>query len=447
MTQARNGEDSALRNARGAVRRGAIKMLALAVPCIAFLTFVGTWIASASVSTQPARSLYAAGIAAILSVPILALGHLSVRRLALSAEALADARQQRLDEDSRHREFASEVAEALDMAHTEPDALLVIERAFGAVLPDQPVELLLADNSHAHMSRMASTSPSGDPPGCSVSSPSDCPAARRARLHYFPDSESLNACPKLAGRSAGRSSALCLPVSVMGRTVGVIHTIGPVAAPLDRTAATDLQAIANQSGARIGMLRITAETQLQASTDSLTGLLNRRAFENSYLQVRDAGPVSAVVMADLDHFKKVNDTYGHDTGDRALRIFAETLRSCLRSRDLVSRRGGEEFALFMPGSNSAAAVTALHRVRAQFQVALRAGGLPTCTASFGVVEVSAGEDLDATLGRADVALFDAKRAGRDRIVVQDADGEGGLFAATASPDDAAVLVRTVPAGD
>ena len=93
----------------------------------------------------------------------------------------------------------------------------------------------------------------------------------------------------------------------------------------------DLTTLAKLAGARIGLLRVMAETQFQASTDTLTGLLNRRSFSEKDAAVPpDLYPV-AVAMADLDHFKTLNDTYGHETGDRALRLFARVLRDAFRT--------------------------------------------------------------------------------------------------------------------
>ena len=112
-----------------------------------------------------------------------------------------------------------------------------------------------------------------------VDSPDHCPAARRAQVQRFADSEELDACPKLRGRPEGAVSALCVPVSIMGRTVGVIHATGEQGASLIETTVQDLETLAKLAGARIGLLRVMAETQLQAATDSLTGLLNRRSFE------------------------------------------------------------------------------------------------------------------------------------------------------------------------
>jgi hypothetical protein len=144
------------------------------------------------------------------------------------------------------------------MAESEHEALQAIERGFAAVLPNQAVELLLADNSHAHLSRQAAWAPGGVPAGGQVASPQECPAARRSRVHEFPDSDAVNACPKLLDREQGRCSALCIPVSVMGRTVGVIHTVGEFGVPVDSASVQDLQSIGNQAGARLGMLRIRA---------------------------------------------------------------------------------------------------------------------------------------------------------------------------------------------
>jgi diguanylate cyclase (GGDEF)-like protein len=129
-----------------------------------------------------------------------------------------------------------------------------------------------------------------------------------------------------------------------------------------------------------------------------------------------------VAMADLDHFKDLNDTYGHETGDRALRLFAETLRRSLRDRNLICRHGGEEFALVLPECTTTDARAALEKVRVELVDALRAAGLPTYTASFGLVEANDGEDLEPAVRRADAALFEAKHTGRDRVVVHGFDG-------------------------
>jgi len=319
----------------------------------------------------------------------------------------------------QRQRFESRLANALDMAEGEPEVIDVIERSFAAVMPNAGAELLLADNSHAHLVRMAGVGPDGEPPCCSVDSPDRCPAARRAQVQIFHDSDDLDACPKLRARPQGRLSAMCVPVSIMGRTVGVIHATGEPGVAVADSQQHDLTTLAKLAGARIGLLRVMAETQLQASTDTLTGLLNRRSFSEQVASVpQHMHPVS-MAMADLDHFKALNDTYGHETGDRALRLFARVLRDSLRTSDIVSRYGGEEFAIAFPDCSAIDASRALDTVRAQLDAAITVGGLPKFTASFGVTDTEPGEELTAGLRRADDALLHAKREGRDRIVMHD----------------------------
>jgi diguanylate cyclase (GGDEF)-like protein len=404
------------------VLRTAVVQFAVATLLIGVVTFVALIISTAILPAASTALQAALGgaLAIVLVFPPSFTMYRAAMRQTRHDNDLAAAWEAQVASDVARRDFETQVAEAFEMAATEPDALLVVERSLRAALPKRPVEMLLADNSHAHLKRLVVVSDSGAAPGCGVDSPNDCPAARRSQALQFPDSDAVNACPRLNGRTDDGCSALCLPVSVMGRTVGVIHTIGPRKSTVDEAVVAQIQAIANQTGARLGMLRILEESQLQASTDGLTGLLNRRALEHQFRTTRPNHTQLAVAMADLDNFKTLNDTYGHETGDRALRLFAETLRTTLRADDIVCRHGGEEFALVLPGCSAHEASAMLERVREQLRRAALEAGLPSYTASFGVVGGDPLEDLEGLLRRADVALFEAKRTGRDRIVVNGA---------------------------
>jgi diguanylate cyclase (GGDEF)-like protein len=355
---------------------------------------------------------------------------LLARQLTEAVE-IADREAAQREVQARRQQFESRLANALDMAEGEPEVIDVIERSFASTVPEAPVELLLADNSHAHLLRMATASPTGNPPGCGVDSPDHCPAARRAQVQRFPDSEELDACPKLRGRPDGAVSALCVPVSIMGRTVGIIHATGEQHGAFAEDTVQDLETLAKLAGARIGLLRVMAETQLQAATDNLTGLLNRRSFEEQASALRRREPRMAVAMSDLDHFKALNDTYGHETGDRALRLFAGVLSESVRANDLVCRHGGEEFVIALPACTGEEVRGILDALRVRLEAALIVAGLPRFTVSFGVVEANHQEDLPSVIARADAALFQAKRDGRDQVVVHDSSG-----GATSAPEGA-----------
>ncbi len=154
-----------------------------------------------------------------------------------------------------------------------------------------------------------------------------------------------------------------------------------------------------------------------ARIDPLTGLLNRRAFlERCSLERsrvgRQAGPLSLALL-DLDHFKRVNDLYGHQTGDQALQGFARAVVRAMRSTDAVARTGGEEFAVLMPGTDGKTAVEVSERIRAEVAtVKLPEGNLTT---SIGVASWDGEETFENWFRRADQALYRAKNGGRDRV--------------------------------
>jgi diguanylate cyclase (GGDEF)-like protein len=154
----------------------------------------------------------------------------------------------------------------------------------------------------------------------------------------------------------------------------------------------------------------------------LTGLLNRRSFSSRVAAVPAHLYPVAVAMADLDHFKTLNDTYGHETGDRALRLFSRVLRDSLRASDILARYGGEEFAIAFPDCSAVDATRALNTMRSHLDAAITVGGLPKFTVSFGITEAEPGEEFGVVLRRADSALMVAKQQGRDRIVLHESVG-------------------------
>jgi diguanylate cyclase (GGDEF)-like protein len=184
--------------------------------------------------------------------------------------------------------------------------------------------------------------------------------------------------------------------------------------------------LASQAGIALENARLHERVQRQATTDELTGLVNRRRFlealETELERARLFETPLSLLLADLDDFKRVNDAYGHLSGDDALRIFAGLLEAHLRKVDLAGRLGGEEFAVLLPETGLDEAALAANRMRAALSDAplgLSNGAYVSLTASFGVAELVPGQSAQQLVSRADAALYVAKAAGKNRVSLAD----------------------------
>ena len=190
----------------------------------------------------------------------------------------------------------------------------------------------------------------------------------------------------------------------------------------------DWQARAEQMNKRIRELESAAQTmeaslsqkQQQASTDPLTGIANRMIYEQHIelicQRVRDEAAESCLLMLDIDHFKQINDRFGHAAGDRALRIVADQLKARLRADDLLARYGGEEFVVVLSGTNGDAGLRVANTLRTCIEtLSFRGQQQPvSITLSCGVTQVRPDDDPQRAFERADRALYQAKHSGRNR---------------------------------
>ena len=404
-----------VRNIDASLRTLAIESLRAIVGIL--IAFSVSWWISGALHLRSGFGGYA-GTAAIFVVAALAAltitSGLPIHH-ALAAQRSEIVRQQGLLQAAADgHQFNSDLHTALEMAEHESDVLQVIGRALDLV-SDGPGELLLADSSQAHLHQGAASVAHGAP-GCGVDTPWGCPAVRRGQILEFSDSQTLATCPHLQVRP-DPVSALCVPVTVLGTSTGVIHLTGPADEPLDATQHGRAEVLAIQTGARLGLLRALVTSEIAATTDSLTGQLNRRSLEEALRRLDNEQIPYAVAFADLDKFKVLNDTHGHAAGDRALRHFSTVAGAMVRTGDMVSRFGGEEFLLVYVGCDVTEAAPIVHRLRTALAESVVAAGVPPFTVSIGLADSSYATTAAAIIACADAALMTAKREGRDRLII------------------------------
>jgi len=223
---------------------------------------------------------------------------------------------------------------------------------------------------------------------------------------------------------AGRAeSLLAVPLRARNRTLGALVLTG-ARGVFDASSRRVLEILANQAAATIQLIKDKEQQRQLAVRDGLTGLYNRRAFGELLLAAianedRRPGGSLGLAILDLDHFKKLNDTYGHPAGDAALRSLARLLGQHLRKGDVAARYGGEEFVVILPGSDEERSMGAAERLRSALQkhrFVFEGARIPL-SASLGVAIWPAdGREPEALLAAADRALYAAKQAGRNRVV-------------------------------
>lgn len=174
------------------------------------------------------------------------------------------------------------------------------------------------------------------------------------------------------------------------------------------------------------MLRAKQQAEHIAKHDALTGLGNRRKFDEAFAveinRVQRHGGKLCIMMADIDHFKKINDRYGHSVGDEVLVRFGELLRLLMRPTDVVARIGGEEFVVLMPHTEISKAAATAERLRAYLAGRLVGPLKEPVTVSIGVAQLEKREDCESLLRRADRALYHAKRSGRNNVAAANPQG-------------------------
>jgi diguanylate cyclase (GGDEF)-like protein len=222
------------------------------------------------------------------------------------------------------------------------------------------------------------------------------------------------------GRPEAAGERIVFPLRTGDVDFGSLVLVGEA---FDGEAVETAASLAAQVTIALQNARLHAIVERQALLDGLTGLANRRSVEEKLraeaARARRFDDKVCLVLADLDDFKRVNDTYGHPVGDEALRLFAATLSATVREMDIAARWGGEEFALVLPGTDAQGGARLAERARAALEgCTLRVDGRDvTLTASFGVAALPPAGDPEELVSAADAALYEAKRTGKNRVMV------------------------------
>jgi diguanylate cyclase (GGDEF)-like protein len=278
--------------------------------------------------------------------------------------------------------------------------------------------------------RLESVAKWGVCPANQIFSPEECWALRRGCTHTHPGGRSALRCSHLIGEGP----SVCVPLIANGETVGTLaiqedDTLSPISDPdADSAASTRRRrlaaTVAEHIAVAVANLKLREALRLQAVRDPLTGLYNRRYMQefldHELHSARRKHRPLAVMMLDLDHFKRYNDNFGHSVGDRALAAVGEILLRSVRAEDVACRYGGEEFALILPECSLLQATVRAEEIRRRLkEYHAQSDHQPAdvLTVSIGVAAFDETTDrIDLLLKFADDALYQAKRAGRDRVV-------------------------------
>ncbi len=254
-------------------------------------------------------------------------------------------------------------------------------------------------------------------------SPDGCCGLRSGRMRWRRPGQSEVHCEHFAGKQP--ESYLCVPLVAHGDTLGMVYVecgSAGIAAMVDANLRA-LQQMVELASIRIAGLNLSTILEHQSIRDSLTNLFNRRfmeiALDRELRRARRHQKPLAVLMLDIDHFKQLNDTYGHEAGDAVLREVAVVMRQAVRSEDTICRYGGEEFVAILPelaADDALARAESIRQMVSELRLFHRGEALRKITISIGIAAYPQnGESLDQLLSLADRALYEAKHQGRNRV--------------------------------
>lgn len=251
-----------------------------------------------------------------------------------------------------------------------------------------------------------------------VSGPTNCPAIRSGRIFSVTSAADPVICPFMPF-AEGSGGYVCVPLVAGGEPMGALFMEPTLVSEVEPTF---VRAAADRVALSLANRRVLETAQVQATTDGLTGLHNRHFLQEQLRLLQSLaarhGQSYAAVALDVDGLKQVNDTFGHETGDLALRGFANTLKRTIRTSDIGVRTGGDEFLVLVPHGGLDDARILAERIREAVEFTGRSEPHTAVTVSAGVAAWRAGRTAEQVLEVADAMLYAAKRAGKDRVMAE-----------------------------
>jgi diguanylate cyclase (GGDEF)-like protein/PAS domain S-box-containing protein len=334
------------------------------------------------------------------------------------AHADLRARVDELERRTQEMALVGEMGELLQSCRTVAEAHRIIGRMMRQLFPQESGALCLMNSGRSHLEALVTWGSGIDTE--TYFPPEDCWSLRRNRLNIVGDPEVDLPCQHV--RPTAHNYA-CLPLLAGREALGVLYLHRGHTA-LDEAALQLARAAGEQIALALANLQLQETLRNQSVRDGLTGLYNRRYLQESLEReinraTRTGRPV-AVIISDVDHFKKFNDTHGHEAGDAVLVAVANLFLTKLRKADIPCRFGGEEFVLILPEANledAAAKAESLRAAVRELEITHDRDVLGRITLSLGVAAFPEhGAEPDLLLKLADEALYEAKRGGRDQVV-------------------------------
>jgi diguanylate cyclase (GGDEF)-like protein/PAS domain S-box-containing protein len=336
---------------------------------------------------------------------------------------------QELQQRSKEINVLSEMGSRLQACQSADEAYVEVGTAAEQLFPEWSGALCVISASRRAVETVADWGKTANSER--VFAPDDCWALRRGRPQWFKSSEKVTPCHHTD--LAQVSESLCVPLMAQGEALGIVtlelirtpEQQNPLSRPSEEAERRLASVLAEQVGLALGNLKLRETLRNQSIRDPLSGLFNRRYMEESlegeFSRAGRNKTSVAIIMMDIDHFKKFNDTFGHQAGDALLRTLGDFLNRSTRGQDIACRYGGEEFALVLSDSSLDGALRRAENLRQEVKnLSVQYAGqlLGTISISMGVALCpDHGSSISDVLRAADQALYCAKREGRDRVSV------------------------------